>query len=67
MDDVFEKQYKLEVGHIDTHTQESPVKSEAKTGDAATGRECQDYCHRWKLEETRKDASLEAAKGAQTH
>ena len=46
---------------------ESPVKSEAKTGDAATVRECQDYRHHWKLEETRKDASLEPAKGVQTH
>ena len=67
VDDVFEKQNKLEVGHIDTHTEESPVKSEAKTGDAATGRECQDYHQHWKLEETRKDASLEPAKGPQTH
>ena len=41
------------------------MKSEAKIGDAATVRECQDYHHHWKLEETRKDASLEPAKGAQ--
>ena len=54
-------------GHIDTHREEGHVNSEAEIGDAAVGKECQDYCNHQKLEEARKDTSLEPAEGAQTY
>lgn len=43
-------------GHIDTHREEGHVNSEAEIGDAATGKECQDYCNHQKQRGRGKEA-----------